>query len=115
MPFLLDRLNKLNYAGQIQRQALAQLVAGRLQPGDRLPSVRGLARDLHISRTTAERIQDVLCETLFAEIRPRSGAYVALPEDQSWSDGRKRAQALYARSSSRRSSKRAAWISTRRG
>ncbi len=80
MTFALDRRNRLSYSAQIQRQALAQLVAGRLLPGDRLPSVRELARDLHISRTTAERIQDVLCETMFAEIRPRSGAYVATPE-----------------------------------
>lgn len=77
MAFQLDRRKRLSYAAQVQRQALAQLVAGRLYPGDRLPSVRQLARDLGISRTTAERIQDVLCETTFAEVRPRSGAFVA--------------------------------------
>lgn len=80
MAFHLDRGNRLSYAAQVQRQALAQLVAGRLHPGDRLPSVRQLARDLGISRTTAERIQDVLCETTFAEVRPRSGAFVAAPD-----------------------------------
>jgi DNA-binding transcriptional regulator YhcF (GntR family) len=79
MGFQLDRLNRLSYPAQVQRQALAQLVAGRLNPGDRLPSVRQLARDLKISRTTAERIQDVLCETMLAEVRPRSGAYAASP------------------------------------
>jgi GntR family transcriptional regulator len=81
MAFLLDRHNRLSYAAQVQRQALAQLVAGRLHPGDRLPSVRQLARDLGISRSTAERIQDVLCETTFAEVRPCSGAFVAAPDD----------------------------------
>jgi len=79
MAFQLDRRNRLSYAAQVERQALAQLVAGRLHPGDRLPSVRQLARDLGISRTTAERIQDVLCETTLAEVRPRSGAFVASP------------------------------------
>jgi GntR family transcriptional regulator len=81
MAFQLDRRKRLSYAAQVQRQALAHLVAGRLHPGDRLPSVRQLARDLGISRTTAERIQDVLCETTLAEIRPRSGAFVAWPDD----------------------------------
>jgi GntR family transcriptional regulator len=79
MGFQLDRRNRLSYPAQVQRQALAQLVAGRLNPGDRLPSVRQLARDLKISRTTAERIQDVLCETMLADVRPRSGAYAASP------------------------------------
>jgi len=79
MGFQLDRQNRLSYPAQVQRQALAQLVAGRLHPGDRLPSVRQLARDLKISRTTAERIQDVLCETMLADVRPRSGAYASSP------------------------------------
>lgn len=77
MSFVLDRNSSLTYAAQVQRQAEAQLVAGRLHPGDRLPSVRQLARQLRISRTTAERIQETLCEASLAEVRPRSGAFVA--------------------------------------
>jgi DNA-binding transcriptional regulator YhcF (GntR family) len=80
MGFFLDRRSPIPYAAQVQRQAMAQLVAGRLRPGDRLPSVRQFARDLHISRTTAERIQDALCRSMVAELRPRSGAYVAWPD-----------------------------------
>lgn len=80
MSFLLDRKSTLTYAAQIQRQAEAQLVAGRLSPGARLPSVRQLARQLQISRTTAERINETLCEAMLAEIRPRSGAFVAAPQ-----------------------------------
>lgn len=77
MTFLLDRKSSLTYAAQVQCQAEAQLVAGRLHPGDRLPSVRQLARQLRISRTTAERIHDSLCEATLAEVRPRSGVFVA--------------------------------------
>jgi GntR family transcriptional regulator len=95
MAFQLDRSNRLSYAAQVQRQALAQLVAGRLHPGDRLPSVRQLARDLGISRTTAERIQDVLCETTFAEVRPRSGAFVASPEGVTSSTRQPGVQVVY--------------------
>lgn len=95
MAFLLDRGARLSYPAQVERQALAHLVAGRLNPGDRLPSVRQLARDLGISRTTAERIQDVLCETMLAEIRPRSGAFVASPDGISRRTGALKVQALY--------------------
>ncbi len=79
--FRLDRRNPLTYGVQVQRQALAQLIAGRLRPGDRFPSVRKLARDLGISRTTGERIQSLLCASTLAEVRPRSGVFVASPED----------------------------------
>ncbi len=80
MGFVLDRSSKLTFATQVQHQTMAQLVAGRLHPGDRLPSVRQLARQLRISRTTAERINDALCESMLADVRPRSGAFVATPE-----------------------------------
>jgi GntR family transcriptional regulator len=95
MAFQLDRHNRLSYAAQVQRQTLAQLVAGRLCPGDRLPSVRQFARKLGISRTTAERIQDVLCETTLAEIRPRSGAFVLSPDMATVFRERGRVQAVY--------------------
>jgi len=77
MSFRLDRNSTLTYAAQIMHQAEAQLVAGRLTPGDRLPSVRQLARQLRISRTTAERIHQTLDEAMLVEMRPRSGAFVA--------------------------------------
>ena len=80
MSFRIDRNSSLTYASQIRHQAEAQLVAGRLTPGDRLPSVRQLARQLRISRTTAERIQQTLCEAMLVEMRPRSGAFVAVPQ-----------------------------------
>ncbi len=77
MGFLLNRESGASYALQVVRQAAAQLFAGRLHPGDRLPSVRRLARQLGISRSTAERIQEALCDSMLAEVRPRSGIYVA--------------------------------------
>ena len=95
MAFLLDRQTRLSYPAQVERQLLAHLVAGRLHPGDRLPSVRQLARDLRISRTTAERIQDVLCETMVAEVRPRSGAFVAARDGFAGRIGAVRTQAFY--------------------
>ena len=80
MKFSLDPESRSSYSVQVVRQATAQVVAGRLHPGDRLPSVRQLARDLGISRTTAERIHGALCDSMLAEVRPRSGTFVAAPE-----------------------------------
>ena len=77
MAFHIDRLSRMPYPAQVQRQALAHVVAGRLQGGDRLPSVRELARQLEISRTTAERIHEALREAMAVEMRPRRGAYLA--------------------------------------
>ena len=80
MVFRLDRKSRLPYPAQVQRQAVAHVVAGRLQAGDRLPSVRELAQRLSISRTTAERIQEALGEAMPVEVRPRSGAFVGGPD-----------------------------------
>ena len=77
MGFLLNRESTASYALQVVRQAAAQLVAGRLHPGDRLPSVRRLARELGISRSTSERIHEALCDSMLADVRPRSGIFVA--------------------------------------
>ena len=99
MVFQLDRRSRLPYPAQVQRQALAHVVAGRLHAGDRLPSVRELARQLRISRTTAERINEALCESMAVEMRPRRGAYLGAAEsDASGGSGGgiARAQALHA-------------------
>ena len=79
MGFRLDRGSRVSFAAQVQRQAVAQFVAGRLQAGDRLPSVRQLARDLRVSRTTAERIHEALNAAMVLKVRPRSGVYFEAP------------------------------------
>jgi GntR family transcriptional regulator len=97
MAFQLDRLSRLPYPAQVQRQALAHVVAGRLHAGDRLPSVRELAKQLRISRTTAERIHEALCEAMAVEMRPRRGAYLAAAdlEAEGTTSGLARAHALH--------------------
>ena len=64
-------------------QTLRRLVhERRLQPGDRLPSTRMLARELSISRVTATVAYDQLVAEGYLEARRGSGVYVAsnLPE-----------------------------------
>ena len=95
MKFFLDHGSRSTYPTQVVRQATAQMVAGRLHPGDRLPSVRQFARELGIARTTAERIHEALCDSMLAELRPCSGAFVAAPEGQGLDEIRSM-QAVYA-------------------
>lgn len=95
MKFQLDRCSRLPYPTQVERQATAQLIAGRLHPGERLPSVRQLARELSVSRNTAERIHEALCDALLVEVRPRSGVYAASPLPGDQAAGLGWARALY--------------------
>ena len=45
---------------QISSQIKAQIIAGKLSPGEALPSIRALAKDLRISVITTKRAYDEL-------------------------------------------------------
>jgi GntR family transcriptional regulator len=95
MGFVLDRHSRLPFSLQVNDQAIAQLVVGRLRPGDRLPSVRLLAQRLRVSRTTAQRILEAWYDASIAEVRPRSGAYVARHAGMDGDQEARRAQETY--------------------
>ena len=58
-------------------QALSQrILDGRLQPGDRLPSSRLLAKDLGVARNTVLAVFDQLQAEGFIRHQPRSGTFV---------------------------------------
>ncbi|MEZ5332136.1 MAG: PLP-dependent aminotransferase family protein [Thermoanaerobaculia bacterium] len=65
---------------QIYRTVREAILDGRLAPGTRLPSTRTLARDLCVSRTTAEEAFAQLQAEGFVERRVGSGTYVAAIE-----------------------------------
>ena len=46
--------------GQIASQIKSQIISGALAPGEALPSIRGLAKDLKISVITTKRAYDEL-------------------------------------------------------
>lgn len=62
---------------QICRQIKGAIASGELQPGEALPSIRALARDLRISVITTKRAYEELERDGFLENVPGKGCFVA--------------------------------------
>jgi GntR family transcriptional regulator len=62
---------------QISSQLKAQIIAGTLKPGDALPSIRALAKDLKISVITTKRAYDELEADGFLYTVAGKGCFVA--------------------------------------
>jgi GntR family transcriptional regulator len=62
---------------QIAAQIRAQCAGGRLQPGDRLPSVRALAAQLAVNQNTILRVYERLTAEGLLQRRHGDGTYVA--------------------------------------
>ena len=62
---------------QIYSQIKAQIIAGKLSPGEALPSIRALAKDLRISVITTKRAYDELEADGFLFTVAGKGCYVA--------------------------------------
>lgn len=61
---------------QIRLQVAAQVDTGTLQPGDRLPTVRGLAAELGVAANTVARAYRELEQSGVIETRGRGGSVV---------------------------------------
>jgi len=62
---------------QIADQIRAACAAGTLEPGERLPSVRALARQLAVNQNTILRVYERLTMEGLLEMRHGDGTYVA--------------------------------------
>lgn len=62
---------------QIASQIKAQIISGALPPGEALPSIRGLAKDLKISVITTKRAYDELEAAGFINTVAGKGCFVA--------------------------------------
>ena len=62
---------------QIYTQVKNCIISGELSPGDALPSIRALAKDLRISVITTTRAYDELERDGFIDRGPGKGCYVA--------------------------------------
>lgn len=65
---------------QISGQIKAQILSGALSPGDALPSIRGLAKDLKISVITTKRAYDKLEAQGLINTVAGKGCFVAEPD-----------------------------------
>lgn len=62
---------------QISRQIKGAIAGGKLSPGEALPSIRSLARDLRISVITTKRAYEELEREGFLQNIPGKGCFVA--------------------------------------
>lgn len=62
---------------QIVVQIKELIMNGTLKPNDPLPSMRKLAKDLHVSIITTQRAYDELAKDGFIVVVPAKGAFVA--------------------------------------
>jgi len=75
---------------QLFQAVQREILEGRLAPGTRLPSTRGLARQLQVARNTVLLAYDRLIAEGYLEARQAEGTFVsdAIPEDAlHWSSG----------------------------
>ena len=62
---------------QISSQVKSKIISGELKPGDALPSIRYLAKELRISVITTKRAYEELERDGFIVSVPGKGSYVA--------------------------------------
>lgn len=62
---------------QIKEQIKNAIISGELKEGEALPSIRGLANDLHVSVLTTRRVYDELEAEGFVITKAGKGSFVA--------------------------------------
>ena len=67
---------------QLQRSLLAAIAAGRLKPGDQLPTVRQFAVDLRVNANTVARVYSELERAGVLETRRGVGSFVRATSEQ---------------------------------
>ena len=77
MTILIDNKSGAPIYDQIYSQIKAQIISGALKEDDALPSIRNLAKDLHISVITTKRAYDELEREGFIYTLAAKGCFVA--------------------------------------
>src|SRR5262245_817418 len=71
-----SRMEKVNLYERVAGRIAHLIDRGTLRPGERIPSVRGLSRQLKVSVTTVTEAYRLLEERGIITARPQSGYYV---------------------------------------
>ncbi len=77
MNIILSSSNNQPIYEQIVTQIKAMIMSGELKPKDPLPSIRGLAKSLHVSVITAQHAYEELQRDGFIETVAGKGTFVA--------------------------------------
>lgn len=77
MKILISNANNQPIYEQIYTQIRNQILSGELAPGQGLPSIRALAKDLRVSVITTKRAYEELEREGFLENVPGKGCFVA--------------------------------------
>ena len=79
MLFALDFSSQTPIYQQIRNQIVLVVADGRLQPGERIPSMRTLADETGINMMTVNKAYQLLRQEGYLQIDRRSGARITLP------------------------------------
>ena len=78
----IERGSAVPVSRQIAGQVRALCLSGGLRPGEKLPSVRELARELAVNVNTVVRVYDSLAAEGLVEMRHGDGTYVLPPSQR---------------------------------
>ena len=82
MNIIISNSSGLPIYEQICRQIKGAIAAGKLRPGEPLPSIRALAKDLRVSVITTKRAYEELEKGGYVYTVPAKGSYVAQQNTQ---------------------------------
>ena len=77
MEILINNHASIPIYEQISSQIKSMIISGELTAGEALPSIRGLAKSLHISVLTVQKAYDVLQSDGFIETTVGRGSFVS--------------------------------------
>ena len=96
MEMILSSTSSLPIYEQIVTQIKEMIMRGELKPEDPLPSMRKLAKDLHVSIITTQRAYEKLAKDGFIYIVAAKGAFVSVQnKDFIREENRRRIEALF--------------------
>ena len=75
---------------QITSQVKAQVMSGKLKQGDPIPSMRALAKSLHVSVITVQRAYEDLQRDGFIETSVGRGSFISASNKQFWQEEQQR-------------------------
>ncbi len=64
---------------QIREQVVRMVLAGTIEPGTRLPTIRQLANDLQLAKGTVAKAYTLLEEAKILETRGHRGSFILTP------------------------------------